>query len=54
VVVVVVVGQGPVHNTDNVLSSCFDICHKRLDCSDQPMPLEGIAIVCFYLLVMYF
>ena len=47
VVVVVVVGHGPVHNTANVVSSCFDISHKRLDCWDHPICFAGIAIVSF-------
>jgi hypothetical protein len=32
VVVDVVVGHGPVHTTEFILSSCLDISHKRLDC----------------------
>jgi hypothetical protein len=48
VVVVVVVGEHPQDATQINLSSCFDICQRRLVFVLPPICLFGIAIVVLY------
>jgi len=41
---VVVVGQGPVHIAEIILSNSLDICHRRFSSWPHPICLLGILI----------